>query len=165
MEARPKIDVPLTPADKAAEIFARTALAALWALTIWAIVKLPDTIPVHFNGAGAPDRYGEKGSLLLLPLVASALFAALTALSKFPHILNYPSAITPANALGQYRGATRLARALKTALVLVFLLLVVRTWQTATGQAAGLGAWFMPVTLGLLFGLPLWSLVAMLRQS
>ncbi|GAB3848295.1 hypothetical protein GCM10028822_10950 [Hymenobacter terrigena] len=154
MEARPKIEVPPTPADKAAELFAGSALALLWGLTIWSLFTLPATIPVHFNGAGLPDHYGEKSSLLMLPLVATVLFAALTTAGKFPHVLNYPTEITPANAPGQYRGAIRLTRGLKIGMVLIFLLLVFQTGQMATGKTAGLGAWFMPVTLGLFFLLP-----------
>jgi uncharacterized membrane protein len=157
MEARPKIEVPQTPADKAGELLAWSALVLLWALTIWSLFHLPDTIPVHFDGAGVPDHYGGKGSLLMLPMVATVLFAALSAAGKFPHVLNYPAEITPANALGQYRGAHRLTRGLKIGMVLIFFLLVFQTGQTATGKTAGLGAWFMPVTLGLLFVLPgLW---------
>lgn len=167
MEARPKIEVPQKPADKAGEIVAWSALVLLWALTIWSLFALPDTIPTHFNGTGVPDRYGEKGSLLQLPLVATALFAAITVLSKFPHILNYPSEITPYNALRHYRGAIRLARGLKTGLILIFLLLVFQTGQTATGHTAGVGAWFLPVTMGLLLVLPAvwyWVSVAKARE-
>jgi len=165
MEARPKIEVPQTSADKAAEIFAWGALVLLWAVTIAGLFRLPDTIPVHFNGAGLADHYGEKGSLIQLPLVATALFAALTALSKYPHVLNYPTPITPTNALSQYRGAIRLARGLKTGIVSVFLWLVIQTWQTAIGQAAGLGAWDMPITLGLLLVLPVGYYLVSLAQK
>jgi uncharacterized membrane protein len=161
MEARPKIVVPPTPADTAAAWLAWSALALLWALTIWYFFRLPATIPVHFDGAGTPDRYGEKGSLVMLPLVATALFAVMSAVtsavSKHPQALNYPVTITPANALGQYRGAIRLARGFRIGLVLVFFILVYQTAQVALGQAAGLGAWSMPVSAGLLLVLPgLW---------
>ncbi|MBF9220868.1 DUF1648 domain-containing protein [Hymenobacter ruricola] len=172
MEARPKIDVPPRPADKAVDFFAWGALALLWALTIWYLFRLPDTIPVHFNGAGIPDRYGERGSLLALPLVASALFAGLSAVtavtSKYPQALNYPVAITPANALRQYRGAIRLGRSLRIGMVLVFLLLVYQTAQVATGQAEGLGAWSLPVFIGLLLVPPVlwyWLTVAKAKAA
>jgi uncharacterized membrane protein len=159
MEAKPKVDVPPTPTDKVIGLVAWTALALLWGLTLWDFHILPAVIPIHFNGADVPDRYGEKGSLLLLPMVASVLFAAMTAIgvafSRYPHALNYPVAITPANALGQYRGAIRVMSGLRTGMVLVFLQLVFKTGQTATGHATGLGAWDMPVALGLLFGLPI----------
>ncbi|MBO2009069.1 DUF1648 domain-containing protein [Hymenobacter negativus] len=139
MEARPKREVPQTPADRAAEMLAWGVLALLWALTIWSLFQLPATIPVHFNGDGVADHYGEKGSLLQLPLVATALFAVLTALSNYPHILNYPTPITPANALSQYRGAIRLARGLKIVMVLAFLLLVFQTRRVAAEQTSRIG--------------------------
>ena len=132
MDARPKLEVPLTRADKLSEAVAWGTLALLWGLTIWSLFYLPAIIPVHFNGAGTPDRYGEKGSLVVLPLVASVLFGVITALSKFPHILNYPTEITPANAPNHYRAAIRLMRGLKIVMVLLFLLLVLYTGQMAT---------------------------------
>jgi uncharacterized membrane protein len=164
MEARPKIEVPQTSADKAGEAFAWIALVLLWALSIWSLFALPDTIPTHFNGAGVPDHYGEKGSLLMLPLVASVLFGVMTAIGsvfrKNPASLNYPIAITPTNVLRQYRGAVRVIRGLKTGVVLVFLLLVFQTGQVAAGRAKGLGTWDMPIMLGLLFVLPMGYYVA-----
>jgi uncharacterized membrane protein len=161
MEARPRIEVPLTPADKAANLLAWAALGLLWALTIRYLIKLPDIIPVHFNGAGQPDRYGEKGTLAVLSLIATAMFAAMTAIAnataKHPHNLNYPFRITPVNALRQYRGAIRVARSLRIGPVLMFLQLLYETAQVATGQASALAAWSMPVSLGLMLGLPaLW---------
>ncbi len=163
MEARPRIAVPPTPADKAIERMAWAALALLWGLTIWYLSRLPATIPVHFNAAGVPNRYGEKSSLLELPVIASVLFAGLTAVSNYPHLFNYLTEITPANALTNYRGAIRLLRGLKIGMVLVFLLLVWQTGQTAAGQACGLGPWLLPAALGLLLLAPLWGLLTMLR--
>lgn len=133
-------------------------LALLWSFTVWRYSHLPSTIPTHFNAAGVPDHYGEKGTILMLPLIATGLFAAMTAIgtafSKFPHALNYPVTITPANALGQYRAAIRMAQGLRIGVVLVFLLFGFQTAQTATGRADSLGSWTLPVTLGVLLGLP-----------
>ncbi|MBF9143906.1 DUF1648 domain-containing protein [Hymenobacter properus] len=158
MEPRPQIEVPYIPADKAVDILAWAALALLWALTVWYLIQLPDIIPVHFNGAGQPDRYGEKGTLAVLALVTTALFAAMTAVtnavSKYPHMMSFPFAITPANALRQYRGAIRVARGFRIGLMLVFLQLLYETGQVAAGQAAGLGEWSLPVSLVLMVGSP-----------
>ncbi|MFD2717268.1 DUF1648 domain-containing protein [Hymenobacter monticola] len=148
--------MPPTAAERAADLTAWGALALLWALTMWYFIYLPDTIPVHFNGAGQPDRYGEKGTLVAMALVATALFAAMTAVTnavnKSPHKLNYSVTITPANALGQYRGAIRVPRGFRIGLVLVFLQMLHETGQVAAGRAAELGMWSLPVSLGLLLG-------------
>ena len=66
------------------------ALVLLWALAVWSYFHLPDIVPVHYNLAGQVDRYGEKGSVLVLSLAATVLFGGLTALCRFPHALKLP---------------------------------------------------------------------------
>jgi len=45
----------------------------LWAYTIYIYQKLPETIPTHLDITGKPDAWGNKSSLLILPLVAAIL--------------------------------------------------------------------------------------------
>lgn len=56
---------------------------------------LPGRIPTHFNAAGNPDGWGTPSMLLLLPVVALALYAILTVVSRFPSAFNYPVRIRP----------------------------------------------------------------------
>jgi hypothetical protein len=88
---------------------------------------------------------------LTLPLVATVLFIGLTILNKFPHIFNYPTEITEDNALRQYTNATRLIRYLKVIIVVIFGLIAFETIRHANGQTEGLGIWFLPMTMGLIF--------------
>jgi len=120
-------------------------------LTITNYIELPDIIPTHYNGAGEADGFGGKGNILTLPLVATILFIGLTVLNKFPHVFNYPTDITKQNALRQYTNATRLIRYLKLIVVIIFGLIAFKTIQNCSGQAHGLGVWFLPLTLGLIF--------------
>ncbi|MBL0309478.1 MAG: DUF1648 domain-containing protein [Bacteroidetes bacterium] len=151
MTERPKIILQLTTADKIFEIIGWLSVLAIWVLTIAAYSKLPDTIPSHYNAAGTVDGFGGKGTILILPLIATVLFIAMTMLNRFPHIFNYPSAITQDNALQQYTNATRMLRYLKLSLVLIFGFILFRTIQTANGQAEGLPLWFLPLALLLIF--------------
>ncbi len=151
---RPKITLIPTNADKLVELLGWIMLLAIWALTISQYSTLPDTIPTHFNGAGQADGFGSKATILSLPVIASLLFIGLTVLNRYPHSFNYPTAITQDNALRLYTLATRMLRYLKLVLVLVFGGIEFMTIQHATGKAAGLGAWFLPLTLVLVF-LPL----------
>ncbi len=76
------------------------ALAALWtiALALWG--SLPETIPLHFDLAGKPDRFGPSswGNWLLVPIVFTALTALLAGLSlglerlarSYPEWINVP---------------------------------------------------------------------------
>lgn len=151
MEERPKIKLELTTADKIFEIVGWFLILAVWGLIITNYSNLPDTIPTHYNGAGQADGFGGKATILMLPLIATILFVGLTVINKFPHIFNYPTNITQDNALRQYTYATRLIRYLKLIVILIFGLIAFKTIQNANGEADGLGIWFLPMTLGLIF--------------
>ena len=150
-EERPKITLIPTTGDKLVELFGWLILLTLWVLTITHYSTLPDTITTHFNGAGEADGFGRKASIIGLPLIASLLFIGITVLNRYPHIFNYPTAITQDNALRQYTLATRMLRYLKLVLALVFGGIEFMTIQNTTGKAAGLGVWFLPLTLVLIF--------------
>ncbi len=148
---RPKLKLNLTTTDKVIELFGWICLIGIWILTSSNYYSLPETIPIHYNGTGEADGFGKKWNILTLPIVSSTLFIGLTILNKYPHVFNYPSTITQENALRQYTNATRLIRFLKLVIVIIFGLIVFKTIQNANGNADGLGAWFLPLTFGLMF--------------
>ena|SRR5690554_4829709 len=151
MAERPKIKLELSRADKIFEIIGWLLIISLWGLTITNYTNLPDTIPIHYNGAGQADGFGGKATIFTLPIIATVLFIGLTILNKFPHIFNYPTNITQDNALRQYTNATRLIRYLKLIVVIIFGLIAFKTIENANGEADGLGIWFLPLTMGLIF--------------
>ena len=153
-EERPKIKLIPTTADNLVDLLGWIMLLSIWALTTTHYSALPDTIPTHFNAAGEADGFGSKASIIGLPVIATLLFIGLTVLNRYPHSFNYPTAITQDNALRLYTLATRMLRYLKLVLVLVFGGIEFMTIQHATGKGAGLGVWFLPLTLVLVF-LPL----------
>ena len=148
---RPKIKPNLTTTDKVIEFFGWIALIGIWTLTLTNYSTLPETISIHYNGTGEADGFGNKGNILTLPIISTILFIGLTILNKYPHVFNYPSTVTEENALQQYTNATRLIRFLKWAIVMIFGLIVFQTIQNVNGNADGLGIWFLPLTLGLIF--------------
>jgi uncharacterized membrane protein len=98
MKERPKIKLELTTTDKILEMLGWASILAVWVLILATYTNLPDTIPIHYNGAGQADGFGEKNYIFILPLAATALFVGMTILNKFPHVFNYPINITPHNA-------------------------------------------------------------------
>ncbi len=144
---RPGIKLSPSPFDKGLEFFGWLILAALWCFTLFAYFKLPGTIPIHYNARGQVNGIGSKSTIFLLPVIVSVVFISMTVLNKFPHIFNYPVTITHDNALLQYTNATRMLRYLKTVIVIIFSLISLFTYWTATGKTSGLGAWFAPFTL------------------
>lgn len=148
---RPKIKLTLTPADQLIEISGWLVLFLLWGLVIYNYSSLPQIIPIHFDGSGKANGFGSKSTLFLLPIIGTFLFIGLTVLNKHPHIFNYPVAINTENALKQYINATRMLRYVKLIILVIFSAIVWMTHSTVAGKTNGLGIWFLPLTLGLLF--------------
>ena len=147
MEARPKIKVTLSSLDKTLESAGVVCLLFVWMLTIYALFKLPHTIPSHFNASGEADGTGSRNTLLLLPVIGTIVYLALTQLNKYPWVFNYMTKITTGNALQQYSVATRMIRFLKLSLLVIFTIITLFIYLTAMGIAKGIGAWFMPSAL------------------
>ena len=149
MKENPKIET--TKADKFLEIIGLISVVGLWCIIIINYTKLPEIIPTHYNGMGEPDGFGEKSDILILPIIATIMFIGLTKLNEYPHIFNYPTKITKENAVKQYTNATRMIRILKLVIVFIFGLIAFQTIRFANGQTDGLGKWFLPMTMGLIF--------------
>jgi uncharacterized membrane protein len=78
METRPQIRLTLSPLDKKLELISKFLLVFMWVMTLYALLKLPTTIPTHFNASGQADDYGNKLTLLILPIIASIVYFGLT---------------------------------------------------------------------------------------
>jgi len=165
MESRPGIKPVFSSFDKALELTGIVLLAILWGLSIYAYAKLPDIIPTHFNATGEADALGGKTTLLILSIVATVLYAGLTALGGFPHIFNYVRPITEANAQRQYSIATRLLRVLKVVIVFIFSLIILFVYLTTIGIMHGPGFWFLPLTASLVFIPVIVSIVQSLKKQ
>ena len=153
MEPRPRIPLTLSPLDKTLEWTGNVLLVVIWGLTVYTFLQLPSTIPIHFNASGEADNFGDKKTILILPVLATLLYVGLTYLNKFPHVFNYMSEITQENAPKQYAITTRMLRFVKLAILLVFSLIILFTYLTTIGVTKGLGSCFLPL-VSILFLVP-----------
>jgi uncharacterized membrane protein len=151
MEAKPKLKLKLTNLDYLIEILGLLLFSSTWIFIISIYNSLPDIIPIHYNAFGTADNFGKKWMILSLPIVSTVLFIGLTLLNYFPESFNYPTKINEDNALIQYTYATRLIRYLKLVIVFIFGILLYRTTRYPLNQNDGLGIWFLPLFLGLIF--------------
>ena len=165
MNKRPQIKLQLNQTDKILEILGWVSVVGIWALTLTNYSILPEIIPIHFNGAGKADGFGNKTHIFILPIISTLLFIGLTTLNKHPHMFNYPSQITKENAVHQYTNATRMMRVLKLVIVVLFGLIVFRKIQIVNGHADGLGTWFLPLTMGMIFIPMLYFLIKSLKKK
>ncbi len=148
---RPLVKPEMTPIDWLLEGLALLGLMFLAGYVIYQFPGLPDIIPSHFNGAGQPDDYSQKSSILALPAIGTFLYFMLTLIALIPHQFNYTITITPANALKQYTIAIRLVRYLKAAIIWLFFYISFATVRVVAKEDSGLGLWFLPITLGGIF--------------
>jgi len=165
MESKPKLKVELSAMDKIIEMIGWMILLIIWILTLLNFTKMPDTIPIHFNFSGQADNFGSKWTILTFPVFGTVLYVGLTILNKFPHIFNYPTKITPENALQKYIIATRMIRFLKLGLMLIFSIITYLMIYTIDGKSAGLGVWFLPFSLGIIFIPMLYFLIKSFRNK
>ena len=59
--------------------------------------SLPARIPLHFNANGLAESLGSKNSLLVLPVICTAMYALLTVVCFFPKTWNIPVKLTDEN--------------------------------------------------------------------
>lgn len=147
---RPRIELTNSATDSRVEFICKVLAAIIWILSCYAMFNMPQTIPLHFNSNGQPDSYGDKKTIFILPLLGTLLYWGLTQLNKFPHLFNYTTRITAENAHSQYSMATRVLRFLKLSILLIFALIIIMIYLSATGVVNGLSLWFLPVILAVL---------------
>jgi uncharacterized membrane protein len=147
MEDRSTIKPGLSQIDKSLESISLVLLLIMLGLTVYSFIKSPAIVPSHFNASGHPDHYGNRTTILFLPILGIVLYLGLTWINKYPHLFNYIVTITRDNAERQYTLATRMIRFLKLVILIIVTLVILFTYLTAAGITNGLGTWFLPFVL------------------
>ena len=150
MKKKPKIELSLNKLDRTLDLLSNVLVIVMWLLTIFVFIKSPTIIPTHFNASGIPDDYGNKISILILPIIATVIYFGISWLTKNAHILNYSLPITEGNAHHQYILATRNLRITKLIVLFIFTVLLLLTYLTAVGFINTLGVWFLPILIVLM---------------
>jgi hypothetical protein len=161
---RPRLKVPWGPLDRL--LFGLGVLGVVLLLGLWfaSWPVLPQRVPVHFDLGGEPTRWGHRPTLAFVPLLGTALFGLLAALTRIPHLYNYPWPITPINAEAQYRLGRRLVLLLGAHLSWVFLAVYAGNVAVAAGVLERLGRGLLALTLGLPLAIVAWYFFAASRQ-
>jgi len=144
---RPRYTPLVTRVDRVLELIAKMSVLSAIVLTVWHYGSLPESVPSHFNLSGATDAYSTKQIMWVLPVVALILYGGLTVLSRYPHALNYPFAITPENAPAQYTNVVQMIRWTKVIVLGQLSSAIFFQHQVIFGNADSLPAWWIPVFL------------------
>jgi uncharacterized membrane protein len=130
----------------ALEIIAWTALAVLLALPVISYGDLPDKIPTHFGGTGAPDGWGSKNQIWMLPAIGVGMFAMLSFCAGFA-AKKVTSQVSQENRVARAELERSLITALKAQVMMLFAYLAWTAIETAHGRADGLNPAFLPVVI------------------
>jgi uncharacterized membrane protein len=114
--------------------------------------RLPERIATHFNGVGAANGFGARSTLWLLVGIAFLLYAALSAISFLPRVVNLKRPLAPAQDKAVLAEAMAMVGWIKVELCWMFAYLCLAMVRNGMGLQVGLGAWFLPVTLVVVFG-------------
>lgn len=144
---RPRMDIPKTMSEWVWDIIGFTAYFFSVLLLIYVWNDLPDKVPAHYNILGEVDRWGSKGTLIVLPFIAAFLALIMTGLEKFPHVHNYPERFNENNAAQFYLNSRKMLNQLKNVCLIMFSLITVESISIPMGWGFRLGMWFFPLFL------------------
>jgi uncharacterized membrane protein len=94
--------------------------------------SLPDKVAIHFNDSGQADGWGNKNTLWLSLGLSVLMYAFLTFVSYRPEL--YKSRMTKNNLDEQYRLTSKMARTVKSFILLGFIALTTFMLMTAQGK-------------------------------
>lgn len=159
MKDRPRIDIKPTGIDVTLDSVGFVCVLIMMVLPALHYGSLPDDVPTKFGADGLPTSYSPKPLIWLLPIFGLITWFGMYKLNKYPHIFNYTVKITPENAQSQYQLATRFIRFLNTLIAVTFAYLTQEMIFTAMGVQTGIGSWFLPVFMVLMFGSIIYYLI------
>lgn len=113
----------------------------VWGLVVANIARLPPTVGNHFSIPGQANGWGSKYFLLLMPLIASVLYAALTLIAGVLHLFSYLVVITQENAVRQYAIAPHMLRQIKAVTMGLFCFVTIFIIRSANGVPPTLGTY------------------------
>ena len=120
--------------------------------------RIPEKVPMHFNAVGEIDRWGDRSTLLILPVVSWLLYGLMTMVEQVPGVWNTGVQVTEENRTRVYTLLGHLLSTLK--LLIIVMMAWITLWCTL---AKPLPAWFLPVVLGAIFGDMIYWLVRLFR--
>lgn len=98
-----------------------------WIYLLYHFASLPNIIPIHFDGQGKANGFGNKYTLILLPFIHSIISIGLWWMVQHPHQLNYPITITNENANKKYAQTIFILDVIHIGITILFIAITVYT--------------------------------------
>jgi len=153
---------------KTLEIFGLAALAVLVWMTwdaLQGVNRLPDRVPTHFDASGTPNAWGSPAGMLLLPVLAAALYLVMSIVVRFPDAFHYPVRVTAQNIARLQTVTLNMVAWLKMELTCLFAVLQWTFIQAARSGNGHLFPMILPVFIVVIFGTIGWHLLGIVRAA
>lgn len=154
---------------KTLELIGLLALAALCWIT-WAALygpnRLPaDRVPTHFDAAGNPNAWGSPTGMILMPLMAGALYLLMSVVARFPGAFHYPVRTTAQNVARLQSITLDMVAWLKVQLVCLFAVLQWAFLQAARSGSGRLFPLILPFFIAVIWDTIGWHVFTMFRAA
>lgn len=142
------IDVPRM--DKFMNLLTLGLIFFMIIFTICYYSILPEKIPMHFDLNGNINRYGDKSSIFILPLITFVMGIGLLILSNFPQTFNYNVPITESNKKEHYALASSMMRQMTVFITfcLSIIVLIICLIASEKISSSAFGLWFTFILIG-----------------
>jgi len=161
--SRPEIKLTYTFTDYLAEGLGLAALIFIPLYLSLHYSDLPDRIPTGFDASGAVRSSGSPETLILLVVFSLFTYIGITAVTRYPHVHNFPVKVTEANAPVLYKLSQRMLIWLKLSCMLLFAYILYATVQFGLQIQSELNILIMMTLLGLTLVIPIGTVIWMLK--
>jgi uncharacterized membrane protein len=114
--------------------------------------RLPERIATHFNSAGMANGLGARSTLWILVGIAVLLYSALSVINFVPGVVTLKRPLAPEREQVVLAESMAMVGWIKAEMCWMFAYICLAMVRNGMGLQVGIGAWFLPVTLVVVFG-------------
>jgi uncharacterized membrane protein len=114
--------------------------------------RLPERIATHFNSAGMVNGFGARSTLWILVGIAVLLYATLSAINFVPRVVNLKRPLAPERERVVLVESLAMVGWIKAEMCWIFAYICLAMVRNGMGLQVGIGRWFLPATLIVVFG-------------
>jgi uncharacterized membrane protein len=114
--------------------------------------RLPERIATHFNAEGMANGFGARSTLWVLVGIAVLLYVTLSAIEGVRGVVNLKRPLAPDREKIALQESMAMVGWIKAEVCWMFAYICLAMVRNGMGLQVGLGWWFLPVTLVVVFG-------------
>ena len=114
--------------------------------------RLPERIATHFDVEGVANGFGARSTLWVLAGIAVLLYLTLVAIGSLPRVISLKRPLAPEREKVVLAETSAMVGWLNVEVCWMFAYICLAMVRNGMGLQVGLGIWFLPVLLVVVFG-------------